>query len=142
MIYIASPYSSPHEPEREFRYQEVCELCAHLFRSGIMAFSPIAHCHGVTAYGLPQGFSFWQGFNRDMIARCDSLMVYQLPGWEKSTGVKAEIGIAHNLGKPVAYMGWPYQPKKSEIRIPTARGRNAVTQERSFKREEAETDEG
>jgi hypothetical protein len=27
-----------------------------------------------------------------------------LPGWKESVGVKAEIEIAHSLGKPVEYV--------------------------------------
>lgn len=49
---------------------------------------------------------YWKGFNLIFIGICEKLIVLQLPGWETSVGVQAEIAEARRLGKPVEYMDW------------------------------------
>jgi hypothetical protein len=103
MIYLASAYSHPDPAIREQRFREACRAAAALFRQGHVVFSPIAHSHPLVEHGLPADWSFWQRYDREMLARCDEVVVLMLEGWEDSVGVREEIRIARELGKPVRY---------------------------------------
>jgi nucleoside 2-deoxyribosyltransferase len=104
MIYLASPYSHPDPSVREERFRAACRAAAALFRAGHFLISPIAHSHVLVEHGLPGDWTFWQRFDRALLARCDALFVLMLDGWEESVGVQAEIRIARELGKPVRYL--------------------------------------
>jgi hypothetical protein len=56
------------------------------------------------AYGLPADWSFWQHYDRALLARCDEVLVLMLPGWRESIGVREELRLARELGKPVRYL--------------------------------------
>ena len=68
-------------------------------------FSPIVHSHPLVAFSLPTGWDFWERIDRAYLARCDELVVLMLDGWQESTGVRAEIALARDLGKPVRFLG-------------------------------------
>lgn len=104
IAYLASPYSSPDPVVREERFRAACRATAALLRNGLFAFSPIAHSHHLVEYGLPGDWTFWQRFDRELLARCDEVVVLLLDGWEESIGVREEIRIARELGKPVRYL--------------------------------------
>ena len=104
MIYLASPYSSPDPAVREARFKAACQAAAGLLLYGKLVFSPIAHSHPLTAYGLGGGFEDWCTWNTWFISRCEELWVLMLDGWKESTGVTAETAIARALGKPTYYV--------------------------------------
>jgi nucleoside 2-deoxyribosyltransferase len=104
MIYLASPYSHPDPAVREERFHAACHAVAALLLAGEPAISPIAHSHPLVELGLPADWTFWQRYDRDLLARCDAVVVLTLDGWETSVGVREEIRIAQELGKPVRYL--------------------------------------
>lgn len=105
LIYLASPYSHPEAEVRQQRFETVCHVAAKLMAEGKHVFSPIAHTHPIALKGdLPLGFDYWEEFDRKMIAACGELWVVRMDGWETSKGVKAEVGIAGELGIPVKYV--------------------------------------
>jgi len=104
MIYLASPYSHPDANVRESRYQAACRASAQLMRAGKLVFSPIAHSHGITRYGLPEDWAFWKACDRKHLENCDEVVVLMLDGWRESIGVQAEIAVAGQLGKPVSHL--------------------------------------
>jgi len=101
VIYLASPYSHPDAAVRESRFHAVCEYAAEAMRDGQLVYSPIVHSHPLAERGLPGDWSFWSSHNRAMLERSSALVVLALPGWEKSEGVQAEVGMARSLGLPV-----------------------------------------
>lgn len=104
-IYLASPYSHPDHAVMEQRFQAVCRVSARLMSEGKLIFSPIAHTHPIAVAGeLPRGWDFWERYDVVMVGNAEKLMVLQLPGWDTSKGVAAEIEIAKRLGIPVEYM--------------------------------------
>lgn len=104
LIYLATPYSHDDRTIRAKRFMTACELTAALFKAGYMCFSPIAHTHPISEIGeLPSGFEFWHDYDRLMIARCDVLLIVDMPGSSDSKGIKAETLIAQQLKKPVIY---------------------------------------
>ena len=104
MIYLASPYSHEREAVRETRFHDACDAASHLMRQGHRVYSPIAHTHPVAQHGLPLGWDFWEPYDRWFVERCDEVWVLTLEGWSESKGVRAEIRIAEELGKPVRYL--------------------------------------
>jgi len=101
MIYLASPYSHPDQAVERQRFDAVCQAAAALMRRGVAVFSPIAHSHAIARLGLPTDWAFWQRYDRAFLAWCDELWVLKLSGWESSVGVRAEMAIAREMGKPV-----------------------------------------
>lgn len=104
MIYLASPYSHSEPHVREQRFNAACEAAARLLGSGNAVFSPVAHGHSIARYGVPTDWRFWERIDRKLIARCDEIVVLPLAGWRESEGVREEIRIAGELGKPVRYL--------------------------------------
>jgi len=104
VIYLASPYSHPDPAVREQRFREACVAAAALLRAGHAVFSPIAHSHPLVAHGLPTDWSFWERQDREHLQRCDEVVVLMLDGWEASVGVREEIRIAREIGKPVRFV--------------------------------------
>lgn len=91
----------------EWRFDAVCRKAGEMMNSGLVVYSPIAHCHPIAVrIELPRTWDFWKKFDTEMIKRATELHVLQLPGWDKSTGVKAECEIAESLGIPVKFV--PY----------------------------------
>ena len=104
MIYLASPYSHPDPEVRAARLRQTCRHAARLVRKGRLVYSPIAHSHMLAEQGLPADWPFWAEHSRWMLSACRELVVLALPGWEESTGVKAEVEIAQGLGLPVRFV--------------------------------------
>jgi hypothetical protein len=113
VAYLASPYSHPDPAVREERYQAACRAAAALMRDGQLVYSPIAHSHNLSTYGLPTDWAFWSQYDREMLARCDELLVLMLDGWDISIGVREEIRIALELGKPIRFLHDTQQQKTS-----------------------------
>lgn len=100
LIYLASPYSSPHPDIREHRFICVCNYAARMIRNGHLVFSPIAHSHPIADIGrLAGNWQYWSRFDFAMLRRCDELWILQLDGWDLSEGIKAEIGYWRSLGR-------------------------------------------
>jgi hypothetical protein len=74
-------------------------------RKGILVFSPISHSHSIAKIGdLPKDWQYWGDFCRATLSICDTMYVLMLDGWEESAGVKAEIGLAKELGLQIEYL--------------------------------------
>lgn len=104
MIYLASPYSHNDPAVREQRYHHACRAVVHLLRNDCVVFSPVVHSHPLVQYGMPFLWQDWERIDRAYLERCDEVVVLKLDGWVFSRGVKAEIKIAKELGKPVGYL--------------------------------------
>ncbi|QDU44595.1 Nucleoside 2-deoxyribosyltransferase [Symmachiella dynata] len=104
MIYLASPYSHPDAIIRERRFRAACRMAARLIRAGEVVFSPVAHGHAISLYGVPTDWSFWEAHDRRFLEQCDEVVVLTLDGCRVSVGVAAEIEIAKELNKPVRYL--------------------------------------
>ena len=103
-IYLASPYSSPDPAVHEQRYRAVCCIAAMFMRHGAIVFSPIVHGHPLSSYGLPTDYEYWQKHCLSFLQHwATKLMVCQIPGWQDSRGVAAEIAEAERLNLSVVY---------------------------------------
>jgi hypothetical protein len=107
MIYLVSPYSHPDAAVREHRFREACRAAAALLRAGHAVISPIAHSHPLVEHGVPTDWSFWEEQDRELLACCDEVVVLMLDGWDQSVGVREEIRVAREIGKPVRFVEVP-----------------------------------
>jgi len=105
LAYLATPYSDPDPEVREERFRIVNKVAARLIQNGQLIFSPISHTHPIALAGdLPKGWEFWENYDRIMMSACSKLIVLRQSGWEKSSGVKAEISIAEEMGLEIEYI--------------------------------------
>jgi len=104
MIYVASPYNGDSKELTFINYHNVATFCAELIATGEVAISPVAYGHNLlTLAEIPSDWEFWKKFCTDILSRCEKMIVLTLDGWEKSSGVTAEIQIAKKLGIPIIY---------------------------------------
>lgn len=120
MIYLASPYSvgkngAYKEADtglasknlRTRRYKAVCKKAAELMLDGEVVFSPIAHSHSIELEGMGgvvKSGDFWLDQDLKILDKCDALVVYCLPNWERSRGIAREIAFAQAKGLPITYL--------------------------------------
>lgn len=101
-IYLACPYTDEDETVEEKRFEEVTYAAGVLMNKGHIVFSPLTHCHPIRKkFGLPGTWAFWESFDQAFIEWCDLVIVYTIEGWDKSTGVKNEMDICREQGKPL-----------------------------------------
>jgi nucleoside 2-deoxyribosyltransferase len=111
LTYLASPYTHPDPAVRAARFDAACRAAAKLMRAGALVFSPIAHSHPIALAGeLPIDWAFWERYCRAMLAACADVAVLKLDGWDASAGIAAELDIARETGKPIAFL----EPRWSE----------------------------
>lgn len=104
IIYLASPYSHSDPAVRQARYEKACQIVAFLIQKGYLVFSPIVHSHPCTHYGLPTDHTFWDRYDRAFLERCDELWILAIDGWQISKGIHAEIQMAKEFSKPIAFL--------------------------------------
>ena len=103
LIYLASPYAHPSANVREARLEAARHVCGKMVNEGRMVMSPLVYLGELAAKGIhpPQG---WYAYDLQLLARCDELLLLQLPGWEDSRGVMVEIAGAQTKGMPIRLM--------------------------------------
>ena len=110
MIYVAHPFSHKDETVQEERLNAVSDLCIRLIERGYRAFTPIAYVRGLRGepgslrarFNPPCG---WYEWDLSFIENADAVVVYRLPGWRESEGVKKEAQHAEKQGKEVWFAG-------------------------------------
>lgn len=102
LSYLATPYTK-FQPDLDAAYRAAAKLCGRLLDAGVTAYSPIAHSHSLALHaGLdPLDEPMWYAHNLLLMARCDSLIVAHLPGWDDSKGVAFEIAHFRLRGDPI-----------------------------------------
>ena len=107
LYYLASPYSHENPVVRQIRYEVTIYVASKLTKEGYSLIEPIAMCHDQSGkYGLPTGYAYWKGRDRNLIARCDGILILTLPGWDVSVGVQDELAYAKELKKDVILINY------------------------------------
>lgn len=106
--YLACPFNHPDPEVMEQRFRIVTRVAGQLIAKGIYVFSPITHNVPILRHaGVAAGWKEWQNFDLAVLERCNRLYVLKLEGWERSTGVLAEIEFAKRRGIPTEYLEAP-----------------------------------
>jgi hypothetical protein len=101
--YLCSPFSSEDSDVRRRRYEQALSATATLMLRDYCVFSPLSHSIPLTdpRFELPQYHEFWMKQDLAILEASVGVIVLQLPGWEQSKGVQAEIAHAKACGLPV-----------------------------------------
>lgn len=103
LTYLACPYSDPDPKIVQGRMDAFFEADVRLTKMGHNIVSPLYKVQ-TTKYGkIDDSFGFWEKYCYELLSVCSCLIVLTLPGWEKSTGIKAEIEYARNNDIMVVY---------------------------------------
>jgi len=98
LVYLASPYTHEDSKVMESRFVDTQRACAVLLSFKIPVFSPTVYAHPMAVdYELPRDFNFWGEFNKSVLEGATDLIILQLPGWEKSIGIKGEMKFFNSL---------------------------------------------
>jgi len=108
MVYLATPYSHPDKEVQRQRYEQALKACGWLMNNTPdvqMFYSPIAHTHPISEVcTLPGDWKFWATADEAILSRSSEIWVLCIAGRKKSTGVNAELAIAHRMGLGVKYV--------------------------------------
>ena len=106
ITYLGTPYGHPDPKVRNFRFHAVTLMAFELRkpRAGPLVYSPITHNTPIDRLGFFGNWQTWCDFDHGMLARCDKLFVFKLPGWKESKGLTAEIQFAHQNGIAVEHL--------------------------------------
>lgn len=102
LAYLATPYSRSPRGMR-LAFVDASALAGRLLHAGIYVYSPIAHTHPVATYSDldPLDHSIWLPFDELMMARCDTLIVAHMEGWQESKGLAHEVNYFERARKPI-----------------------------------------
>lgn len=107
LIYLASPYTSGEpDPVRQNdeqlrRTAMVSRLAGKMLKRGYNVFSPIAHSATIVENSHEPPHDVWMRLDLEILKRCDVLMVFQLHGWDTSSGIAQEMELAEKHGIPI-----------------------------------------
>lgn len=104
ILYLASPYTHDDAAVMQQRWLDACTSSAWLIGRGFVVFSPISMGHpiGIMSQGaIGHDFSAWAANSYAMLEASTHLVVNQIPGWNLSTGVRAEIERSRQSGTPI-----------------------------------------
>lgn len=101
MAYIAAPYSHPDPSIIEARMEEFADFMSLLMSLEIHAISPLMNHPYLGRRRTPGTYDYWEPYSRNLLRRCDALIVIDMDGTWESKGVLDEIKMAIEYGLPV-----------------------------------------
>lgn len=105
IIYFASSYSDNNPDVVNKRYNKTCNKVAELVSQGHIVMSPIVYGHTLLQYKeIPGDWQFWKNFCESFLYKSDEMFVYKIEGWDKSTGLLAEVELAKSLNIKITYL--------------------------------------
>lgn len=105
-IYLAQPYSACDPYVEATRFSHGARAAAWLMDRGLVVYAPIVHSHPIVDYLTTRSttWTWWEKIDSRIIGACQAVIVLEIPGWEQSVGVKAELAIAERRQKTVGRM--------------------------------------
>lgn len=96
LIYVAGPFRGANSWEVENNIRRAETLALEVWRLGAAAICP--HCNTRFFNGAAPD-ELWLSGTLEMLKRCDAIIV--TPDWRKSSGARAEVEFAIDVGIPV-----------------------------------------
>lgn len=103
--YLSAPYSRCED--KAALMDKVMTLSGRLMvqNPGLHVVSPLMNHFSLHLVpDLGSDYKFWGEYSRELLSKCNVLIVYMLTGWNESTGVADEIEQAAKLGIQVLYV--------------------------------------
>jgi Domain of unknown function (DUF1937) len=102
---LSCPYSSRDHDVREERYQAAVKASAFLVSLGVIPVCPVLLNHPIEQLLIADGSTmpsgYWKLFEKMIETVCDEVIIYTMPGWTTSQGVKREVEMFVANGKTV-----------------------------------------
>jgi hypothetical protein len=108
--FIAGPYTDTDDAVKNFRYEALTRAYAQYIAHQHTAVCCITLTHPPDKIISRQkgiatlGSAYWTDADVPFMNISQTLVVVQLPGWEKSTGTQKEIAYFRAQGKPILYI--------------------------------------
>lgn len=99
VIYVAGPYRSSTREGVELNIQAARAVGLLCCRKGWSPIIPHANTGHLDAVDPSIGDEFWLASTMELLRRCDAVVL--VPGWDRSSGTKAEIEEAQRLDLPI-----------------------------------------
>ena len=96
VVYVAGPFRGPNAWAIEQNIRRAEELSLEVWRMGVAAICP--HTNTRFFQGAADD-SVWLDGDLEILRRCDAVLL--VPGWENSSGTRAEVKEAEAQGIPV-----------------------------------------
>jgi hypothetical protein len=103
--YLATPYTR-YPMGRPRAFTDTARVAGSLLAAGVNVFAPIVHGHvlATAAKNLKNDHEFWMAVNAPFMEPAIGVIVAQLPGWQDSIGIKAELAYFSEAKKPIVYL--------------------------------------
>src|SRR5690606_31871592 len=98
--FLSAPYTGSKE-EIENRIKLLCLVDSVLMKNGEFTVSPLYKHFMLKFSDLPGSWEYWKSYSKELLLKCDKMIVLTIPGWETSTGVSGEIKYARENNIPV-----------------------------------------
>lgn len=101
LAYLATPYTKL--PSLDCAAEEAALIAARLLNAGVHVFCPVAHYHLIAEMSSvdPRKGAYWQPLCDVIAARCDTLIVAHMTGWQESKGIAHEVEFFTRACKPI-----------------------------------------
>lgn len=96
LIYIAGPFRAANSWEVEQNIRRAESLSLEVWRLGAAAICPHTNTRFFSGAAAD---AVWLAGNIEILKRCDAVML--TPDWQRSSGARAEVKVADDLGIPV-----------------------------------------
>lgn len=105
LVYLAGPYSKAEDKNKLMEQVMTVAGKYMIANPGSHVVSPL-YMHYALPFTPEMGsdYNFFGDYSRNLLRRCDLLLVVMLDGWDESTGVADEIATAEKLGIPIEYV--------------------------------------
>ena len=125
--YFAHPYTCKDKDGKyvlggEEANFHICNVrVAQLIEKGVLVYSPISHTHPIHMDYPPfvggEVHQMWYEYDNGMIREVHFKGIILAPGWEKSTGCKAEKELFEELGREVRYLKESGEIVREEVEV-------------------------
>ncbi|MCB2189500.1 MAG: DUF1937 family protein [Deltaproteobacteria bacterium] len=95
--YLAAPYTHKSRRERAWRARQIDQAAYQIMAQGLLVHSPISGGHAIEWGCAPLPHGRWMDLDRAVLwalhetRRLAGVILYRLPGWEGSAGVREEL---------------------------------------------------
>ena len=96
VIYVAGPFRGPNSWEMELNIRRAETLALEVWRAGFAVVCP--HTNTRFYQGAAPD-AVWLEGDLEILLRCDGVIV--TPDWERSSGAREEVRVAHENNIPV-----------------------------------------
>ncbi len=105
LVFLSAPYSAV--PDKAHLYETVMRTSGlYMIRNqGARVVSPLFFAPALPLVPeMGSDYNFWGDYSRELLQKCEKVIVLKYPGWDESTGVKDEIATALTAKIPVEYL--------------------------------------